>query len=72
MPDGFFINQTRRSIYDILTLQAGTRPGVVGLERTLNEVIIKRNDMILSGGRGEGCGVNNTILVTLPLIIINL
>ena len=50
----------------------GTRLGVVGLERTLDEVIIKRNDMILSGGRGEGRGVNNTILVTLSLIIINL
>ena len=36
---------------------------MLGLERTLNEVIIKRNDMILSGGRDQGCGVNNTILV---------
>ena len=46
-----------------------------GLERTLDEVIIKRNDIILSGGRDQGCGVNNTILethsgsVTLSLII---
>ena len=49
----------------------GTRLGVVGLECTLDEVIIKRNDMILSLASLLRGG-NSTILVTRSLIIINL